>query len=139
MFRKRTKATRIEDLAQLDEIAADGKPVLIDFFQVGCRSCRIMDGIVDELADEYRDSAHVVKVDLGRVAGAVDAFTIRSTPTFVILATSMKRPSKKARKREGGSPASSPRPMSPRWRASGLIKKDDIARALQSNGAAPAA
>lgn len=139
MFRRRTKATHLDDLSQLEELAADGKPVLIDFFQVNCRSCRIMDGIVDELADEYRESAHVVKVDLGRVAGAVEAFTIRSTPTFVILGTSMKRPSKKARKRAGGSPGPGPRAVSPRWRASGLIKKDDLGRALQSNGASPVA
>jgi thioredoxin 1 len=139
MFRRRTKATHLDDLSQLEALAADGRPVLIDFFQVNCRSCRIMDGIVDELADEYSESAHVVKIDVGRVPGAVQAFTIRSTPTFVILGTSMKRPSKKARKRAGGAPASAPKSVSPRWRASGLIKKDDLGRALESNGAAPVA
>jgi thiol-disulfide isomerase/thioredoxin len=135
MFRRRPKAAHLDDLGALDELTASGKPVLIDFFQPNCRSCRIMDGIVDELADEYQETAHVVKIDVGRVAGAAQAFTIRSTPTFVILAPSMKRPSKKARRRAGGAPTPQPKTASPRWRASGLVKKDDLERALQSNGA----
>lgn len=138
MFRKRVKATHLDDLAQLEALTADGKPILIDFFQVNCRSCRIMDGIVDELAEEYQGSAHVLKVDVGRVLGAVGTFAIRSTPTFVVLGTSQKRPSKKARRRAGGAPAAEPKAMSPRWRASGLIKKDQLARALESNGASSA-
>lgn len=138
MFRRRPKPVKLESMAQLDELAGDGRPIFIDFFQENCRSCRIMDGIVNELAAEYDESAHVVKVDVGAVAGAVDAFKIRSTPTFVILGSSMKKPSKKARKRAaagGGAPAAQPAAMSPRWRASGLVHKDVLERALESNGA----
>jgi thiol-disulfide isomerase/thioredoxin len=138
MFRRRPKPLKLESMAQLEELAADGKPIFIDFFQENCRSCRIMDGIVNELAAEYDESAHVVKVDVGAVAGAVDAFKIRSTPTFVILGSSMRKPSKKARKRAAaaGAPAAQPAAMSPRWRASGLVHKDVLERALESNGAA---
>jgi hypothetical protein len=93
-----------------------------------------MSGIVDELAEEFADSAHVVKVDVRQVPGAVAAFTIRSTPTFVLLGRSQRTPSKKARKRTGGAPAAQPASVSPRWRASGLVKKDDLARVLETNG-----
>jgi len=85
---KRVRATRVESLEEIEELAASGRPVLIDFWQTGCQPCRTMDGIVDELADEYRDTAHVTKVDVRRVPGAVEKFAIRSTPTFVLLATS---------------------------------------------------
>jgi thiol-disulfide isomerase/thioredoxin len=134
MFRKRIKATHLDNLDELAALTADGKPVLIDFFQVDCRPCRIMSGIVDELAEEFADSAHVVKVDVRQVPGAVAAFTIRSTPTFVLLGRSQRTPSKKARKRTGGAPAAQPASVSPRWRASGLVKKDDLARVLETNG-----
>ena len=134
MFHKRQKPPQISRLDEIDAYAAEGKPVLIDFYQVNCQPCRIMDGIVNELADEYAGSAHVVKVDVGRVRGVVEAFGIRSTPTFVLLARSQKKPSKKARRRSGGGPATSAAP-SPRWRASGLVRKDVISRALESNGA----
>jgi thiol-disulfide isomerase/thioredoxin len=135
MFRKRVKATHLDALDELQALTADGKPVLIDFFQVNCQPCRTMSGIIDELAEEFVDTAHVVKVDVGRVAGAVAAFTIRSTPTFVLLGRSQRTPSKKARKRAGGAPATQPASVSPRWRASGLVKKDDLARVLETNGA----
>jgi len=82
-----------------------------------------MDGIVDELAEEYRETAHVVKVDVGRVPGAVQEFAIRSTPTFVLLATSS-RAKKKAKGQTG------PAKVTQRWRASGLVKKDAAKVAL---------
>ena len=137
MFRKkRTKPFQVTRLDELSAIAAEGKPVLVDFWQTGCNPCRIMDGIVTELADEYAGKAHVVKIDVGRVPDAVREFAIRSTPTFVVLAKSQKRPSKKARRRNnGGAPARSGE-MTARWRSSGLVKKEQLARVLDSNGAA---
>lgn len=133
MFRKRAKPSQITRLEEIDALAAEGKPVLIDFFQVNCQPCRVMDGIVNELADEYAGSAHIVKVDVTRVRGVIETYGIRSTPTFVLLARSQKKPSKKARRRAGGAPASAS--PSPRWRASGLVRKDVISKALESNGA----
>ena len=82
-----------------------------------------------------QESAHVVKVDVGRVAGAVEQFKIQSTPTFVVLARSQKKPSKKARQRAAKAGAPAPKSFSPRWRGSGLVRKDILAQALVSNGA----
>lgn len=119
--KKRLKATHVAALEQVDDLAADGKPVLIDFFQTNCAPCRVMDGIVDELADEYRESAHVVKINVVNVPEAVDAFKVRSTPTFVVVA---------AKVRNDGSRSKA----SMRWRASGLIKKNELAKVLERNG-----
>lgn len=119
---KRLKATHVAALSEVDELATDGKPVLIDFWQTNCAPCRVMDGIVDELAEEYRDGAHVVKINVVNVPEAVDAFKVRSTPTFAVVA---------AKVRSDGS-RSKP---SLRWRASGLVKKNDLAKVLDRNGA----
>lgn len=127
---KRVRATRVESLEEIEELAASGRPVLIDFWQTGCQPCRTMDGIVDELADEYRDTAHVTKVDVRRVPGAVEKFAIRSTPTFVLLATSSRAKKKAQAKAEPG-----PARVTQRWRASGLVKKDAMAQLLESNRA----
>ena len=126
---KRIRATRVESLEEIEEMAASGRPVLLDFWRTGCQPCRTMEGIVDELADEYRETAHVVKVDVGRVPGAAQKYAIRSTPTFLLLATST-RAKKKAEAQAG------PAKVTQRWRASGLVKKDALARLLESNGAA---
>ena len=114
---KRRKALPVNNIGHLRDLAAEGKPVLVDFWQVGCGPCKVMDGIVDELADEYGESAHVVKVDVTRAHGAVQEFGIRSTPTFVLLSG------------EGG------KKLRPRWRHSGLVKKDELARLLEREGA----
>ncbi len=132
--RKRIKPLEITRLDELRGLAAEGKPILIDFFQFGCAPCKVMDGIVAELADEYAGEAHIVKVNVGRVADAAASFKIQSTPTFVLLGKSQKKPSKKARKRAGGAPAPKAA-YSPRWRTSGLVKKDVLERVLLSNGA----
>lgn len=133
IFRKRPKPIKLESLDQLGPLVESGRPILLDFWQANCRSCKIMDGIVNELAEEYAGGAHVVKVDVGRVPGAVQQFRIRATPTFILLGRSMKKPSKKARKK--GATRREEGPLTPRWRASGLVRKDVMSRALESNGA----
>lgn len=135
--RKRVKPITIDHLDELKGLAAEGKPILIDFWQKDCQPCRMMDGIVNELASEFDGAAHVVKVDVGRVAGAVAAFKVQSTPTFVVLGRSQKVPSKKARKKAAasGGPAPARSSYSPRWRGSGMVNKNLLERALVSNGA----
>ena len=136
MFRrKRVKPLEITRLDELKGLAAEGKPILIDFFQFGCAPCKVMDGIVNELADEFAGAAHIVKVNVGRVPGAAAAFKVRSTPTFVLLGRSQKQPSKKARKRAAGGGAPAQKAYSPRWRSSGLVRKDVLEQVLVSNGA----
>ena len=127
IFKRRTKPINLEHVDQIDELAATGKPVFLDFWQTGCQSCRTMDGVVSELADEYRESAHVVKVNVRHVPAAAQRFRIMSTPTFVVYGPSAKKKSKKS-KRPGGA-------IGERWRASGLVRKDQLEKALERNGA----
>jgi hypothetical protein len=97
-----------------------------------------MDGIMNELAREYGDSAHIVKVDVGKVPGAAQAFKVRSTPTFVLLGKAPAKKSKKARQREEKRGEQAERrggQITPRWRTSGLVKKDALRSILESNGA----
>ncbi len=111
---KRRKATPVGSSQELAQIAAEGKPVLVDFMQHGCAPCKVMDGIVDELADEYGDSAHVVKVNAAHAPDAFAEFKVMSTPTFVLLTNGRAKP---------------------RWRQSGLVKKDQLQKMLEREGA----
>lgn len=112
MFKRRVKAAQIGSLDQLQDMAEFGKPILVDFFQVNCAPCRVMDGIVDEIADEVPEAA-VVKVNVGRAPWAIEEFNVKSTPTFMVLMP----PSEQAAARGV---------LRPRWRASGLVKKDQL-------------
>ena len=135
MFKRKPKAHKIHSLDELPPLVASGRPVLISFFQVGCAPCQVMDGIVNELAREYGDSAHIVKADIGRVNGAAQAYKIRSTPTTVVIARPRQKTSKKARKKVQGTKKQQASRPTQRFRTSGLVKKDQLARVLESNGA----
>ena len=105
---------------------------------MNCGPCKVMDGIVNELAVEYGDSAHIVKVDVGKVPGAAQAFKVRSTPTFVLLGRAPAKISKKARQRaakQSDQPRKKSGQITPRWRTTGLVKKDALRGILESNGA----
>ncbi len=136
LFKKRPKPVQLGHLGELEPMLESGKPVLLDFFQFGCAPCKVMDGIVNELAEEYAGSAHVVKVNVQRVPGAAETFKIRSTPTFILIGGTSRKQSKKARQKEA--PAPVPGRMNPRWRASGLVKKDFLVRQLEGSGAVAA-
>ena len=139
LFSKKAKAEKIQRLEDLKPMIESGKPLLIDFMQVNCGPCQTMDGIVNELAREYGESAHVVKVDVTKVPGAAQMFKVRSTPTFVLLGRATKKMSKKARKRAGqGNEPKTTGTVQPRWRTTGLVRKDQLQRVLESNGATPA-
>ena len=141
MFRrKRVKPIDLKSLDQLKDLLAEGKPVLLDFMQVGCRACKIMDGIINELAEECGPSAHVVKVDLGRVPGAAASFQVKGTPTFILFGRPTLPAAKKKAKRSP-TPAPERERQAPvvKWRATGLVRKDQMTRALEAAGAVPAA
>jgi len=134
MFKKRQKAVKVTSMREIDELASSGKPVLVDFYQVGCAPCQVMDGIMNELSEEYGESAHVVKADITRMPDAAMMFKVRSTPTMVLLASAAPKKRKKTR---NGQPQSTggPRPVTQRWRGQGLVQKDFLSRMLESNGA----
>jgi thioredoxin 1 len=112
LFSKRVKAKRIKSEGEFDAAIAAGKPVFVDFMKDGCQPCRVMDGIVNELADEFQEQAVVLKANLAQVPDLFAKFKVKSTPTFVVLAP-----------QDNG--------IHQRFRHSGLIKKDQLVGQLQ--------
>lgn len=112
IFSRRVKAKQIKTSGDLEDALASGKPVFVDFWKPDCQPCRTMDGIVDELADEFSDDAVVLKANLAYVPDLFQKFKVRSTPTFVVVTP-----------KENG--------LHQRFRHSGLIKKDQLVSQLQ--------
>lgn len=132
-LRKRTKAINVKSVEQIERFTEDGKPVLIDFMQFSCPACKAMDGTIDELAHEFRGSAHVLKVNIARVPGAAQRFKIKGTPTIVMFGNS-ERSKRKARQR-GERPSEK---ITQRFRTTGVVQKSQLHRLLTTNGAEPA-
>ena len=56
------KVTRIADEAAFQQIVLDAdQPVLVDFYKGGCATCIPLDGVMDQLVDEYKGRAVVAK------------------------------------------------------------------------------
>jgi thiol-disulfide isomerase/thioredoxin len=112
LFSKRVKARRIGAVADFDDALATGRPVFVDFMKNDCQPCRTMDGIVDELADEFTGKAVVLKANAAHVPALFEKFKVRSTPTFVLV-----------RPRGDG--------LHQTYRHSGLVKKDELVFQLE--------
>jgi thioredoxin 1 len=108
VFKRRFKAPHVQSLEDFDALTKNGKPLLVDFYKHGCQPCRVMDGIVDEIAEEFEDRASVVKVNLEAVPDLFYKFKVKSTPTFILVNP----------KHDG---------LHQRWRHSGLVKEDALA------------
>lgn len=64
---------------------ADATPVtLIDFTAKWCPPCRVIDKVLDVLADEYRGRVQIVAVDVNDAPQLAEQFGVRSMPTLVI-------------------------------------------------------
>ena len=107
LFKRRFKAPQLQSMEEFDELTNTGRPVLVDFYKHGCQPCRVMDGIVDEVAEEFEHQANVVKANLETVPALFYKFKVKSTPTFIVLNP----------KGDG---------LHQRWRHSGIVKKDAL-------------
>jgi thioredoxin 1 len=112
LFSKRVKAQQIKSGEEFEAALSTGLPVFVDFWKPDCQPCRVMDGIVNELADEFEGEAVVLKANLQHVPDLFAKFKVRSTPTFVLVSHQGKG-------------------LHLRFRHSGLIKKDQLVTLLR--------
>lgn len=112
IFKRRYKAPQLSSSEELDSLLEKGQPILMDFWKSNCQPCRVMDGIVDEIAEEFQEDAVVVKAGLDSVPDLFGKFKVKSTPTFVLLTP------------QGNG-------LHQRWRHSGLVKKDVMVANVQ--------
>jgi thioredoxin 1 len=71
------KFNQINDEQKFEEqvLKAD-KPVLVDFFKGGCAACMVLDPLMDELAEEYKDRVVFAKFELMRFWLEITSFPI---------------------------------------------------------------
>ena len=67
-----------------DEIKAESKTVLLDFYADWCGPCRLVAPIVHEIADE-RDDIVVGKINVDEQPELAMQFGVMSIPTLVVL------------------------------------------------------
>ena len=68
-----------------DQLLAQGKPMLVDFWATWCGPCRKVGPYIEELAEEYSDRAIVGKVDVDDNTELAMRFGVRNIPTILFI------------------------------------------------------
>lgn len=67
------------------EVLKAEKPVMVDFWATWCGPCQGLAPIIEEIADEFKDSIKVCKIDVDENRELAMQFRIMSIPTVMFF------------------------------------------------------
>lgn len=85
IFLNRFDMAKVINDANIAEVLASGKPVVIDFWATWCGPCRVLGPTVEEVAEEYAGKAIVAKCNVDDSEDISMKYGIRNIPTLVFI------------------------------------------------------
>ena len=67
------------------EVLKSVKPVLLEFGATWCQPCRILEPVLEELANEWGDRVKVAKLDVDQGAQIAMDYQVMSVPTTMLF------------------------------------------------------
>jgi thioredoxin 1 len=67
------------------EVEGSDQPVIVDFWAPWCTPCRVMDPILDELAQQHQGRIKFTKVNVDENQETADRFQVLSIPTLMVF------------------------------------------------------
>ena len=77
-------ALQITD-SNFDDLVAQGKPMVVDFWATWCGPCKKIAPVIEELAEQYADQVIVGKVDVEENDDISFKYGIRNIPTVLFI------------------------------------------------------
>ena len=68
-----------------NEVLTAPEPVLVDFSAVWCGPCKMLDPIVEDLANEWSGKVKVVKLDVDHAPGIAMKYQVLGVPTLMLF------------------------------------------------------
>lgn len=69
-----------------EKVIKSDKPVMVDFYADWCGPCKMAAPIIDELSEEYKDSAVIGKVNVDENNETAGKYGVMSIPTVIMFA-----------------------------------------------------
>jgi thioredoxin 1 len=79
------KVAEVGDKNFEDEVLNSSVPVLIDFWAAWCAPCRMIEPVVEAIAEEYEGKAKVMRLNVDENTLISGKYNIRSIPTLLLF------------------------------------------------------
>jgi thioredoxin 1 len=85
MEQMRGKVAEVGDQNFEVEVLNSSIPVLVDFWAAWCAPCRMLDPVVDAIAEKYDGQAKVVKLNVDENTLTSTKYNIKGIPTLLLF------------------------------------------------------
>ena len=80
-----TDISKLDEATFQNEVIESAEPVLVDFTAVWCQPCKMLDPVVEELANDWEDSVKVFKLDVDEHPNVAMNYHIMGVPTLMLF------------------------------------------------------
>ena len=67
------------------KISESNKPIIIDFWASWCGPCKAIGPVVEELAEKFKDSVKIMKLNVDENQKTAVNYGVRSIPTLILF------------------------------------------------------
>jgi thioredoxin 1 len=75
----------VSDSSFEKDVLGSDKPVLVDFWAQWCTPCRMLAPTVEAVAEQFRESANVVKLNVDDNPSTAQRYGIKGIPTLILF------------------------------------------------------